>query len=916
MPRQYSIDKKHKLIMRTFTLLACTGLLFCAFTQLSQADEIKKADSQSHKIPYWKYLVLAVSEGTISLAENMVPRGSFSEALLNSNKFIVRDALNKDVTNTLSSNLEQTSYQLMTSDAAIKKTANMSLELIARARKTKAHTSTFAQKGLKAYLRFDSINNTPIEAINRCISHLDEDCAPRMLAFMAFISIYNYPEYSHNETAQYIKPLFRTHPELQSEQTRQRTLDIISFMDPVYDEMTLIQLNYCQLLNSWHLGFESCDIYKPMAEKESRLLAGNAGNFQQLYSYLSSLISEDHLHDGLFVFGLVMPALIRSLKPYSSSLVNTVLERYTMPVVGKTLVQDKAEKLSSSISSKLEDIGMHGLRTNRTDFAHKYFEHMQSQTSKRMSQLTNFARSNIQRTLDTTLKQLDAADQHLRLYDFDSAYTALAALNLNLMHEAVESDARDIMIRSALIAYRPVVYPDAKDRIEHLMKRLKPDDFANPEIHSEHRERLMLWEQYSTATIPSRHLKKLCNIDAGTEYLNQTAAMDSATCSWCENPNLNSLTNEEPYSQSTFYIHALIFSYYMISHYGFNRAKATFLPEGMKLAEAGKYSAMAAFSLQYIHDWFNRSLPNFSIKLLKDSAKSATGRLTGTLSTIDAIKHKVLLTEELKLSSRLNAEAQISRSYKGSLESLLIEFWKQASFHLQRSTEPLRAARTIAYAAYYQRALYPEYQTSDVSLTILARGQLQPVTAYLNEVPSVEREAFNKELFNHLALLDPNFSDQHIQMLYIELLSHWRILPVEGEDQLSSTLSDDWLEYSDLILMALGSTGKIVTQTYFRSHHIAIRVMLNMMVSIVEQGAIESPRKRFEMVTATWMLSRGASFAPYEATVVDTANTELKKNYRSLQVHFTQTGYGARNTLTLLISDLMSAMRRGSTGLL
>lgn len=845
-------------------------------------------------------LVPLSSEIALNISKDYLKKHKlfFLQNLLSIHGSNIRRSTSQHLTDNLSARLESFSYKTLSDEHEKKQTDELQNDLLFRSLFTFSILSLNAQKARKTYFRLQDILDNIAANARQTYMDGDPERTAAMIALAAQTMIYIHPEAKASDGADSVNVHFNHHIDWSTlPGFRPSVHRHLHNMDPLVRRSTLINLRYCDLLNQWQISHEDCSQYEKGAIAELEGMATMTEGEERPGIIKSALkgVPERHIRNSIFIMGVSVPAVfLYFLNKKESPVVYTVVDHFAR-VTGMATTKSTIERFSSNTRRSLEnwgaiDTGKGSSTSLAGEFANNYFNTLQKNATAILAEQPNFARSNAQRAIEALVINLnEAANLQRQQRDVDSAGILAGALVQNY-RENVEVTHGDSLIRSILIAYRPLHNEHLIPAIITALEGLDPDYKDNAKVRQWYDGQLKAWQALSSSPV-------LADTNyPDVQWISQVPTQDS---------NKRQKTNDQWYQTylpdketiSTTAIHSTALGYSVMI------AILEPLTVNRLLSEQKTYWNLATYYLlTSMFDFGLRSLGEPAIVHLQTVIKNWIGNTTGILSGEDKHIQDELADKVNVLNRKLSIEAQTSRSYRATLEALLTRYWSLGNHLLTQRHQTSQAAAVMALAAYSQRYFHAEYTEDNLVIKTLAMARLKPGFDQLRQ--QGEMADFSRKVIATLQTLDPNFDKSHVRQAYLKILSSWGL-----EDELqalgkSADVLDSWASCGDYLLGVVGFSTQAMVKALFHDNEVISRSTANFFVNIFEYGTTDSLRKKIYAWSRLKMLNVVPFYTESEMIGVDFANREMTDSFRRQKFYFGKPELDMRTQLMQIITSI------------
>ena len=836
-------------------------------------------------------LVPLMSEVSINTAKSYLQKNKYLFAInllaIHSNN--IRRATSQHLTDNISARLESISYKVLSDDYVIKKTSGLQTDLFYRSLNTCSLLSLHAQKARKTYFRLLDIIDTVSSSARLAMSTERQDRAAALIAFAAQSMVYLHPEMSPQDVVDSIRDNFSKsiqwdkHPAF-----RQTVVDYLKIMDPLSQRSELINLRYCDMLNTFGIGSVDCQIFETGAILEIETMASYSDSKNT--GYIKSMLkgaTKDQIRNSIFILGVSIPGTFLYFLGKQHFAVD-VVAKHISKIVGLATTKENMERFASQSRRTLENWGAikTGSSLNRSsgiaDHSNHYFSILQKKAGMILAEQPNFARSNIQRALELLIIHLSGADKNQK-----NRMTILASAAIQLHREIVEVNCQETLIRALLIAYKPLNNQSEAAILLDNIKRLDPDCSGDAVCYLGYEKLVDSW----------------VNLTKDSDHSNVTS-MGYPDQSEKESEPESEMAWYTPYlpdteSAAVIVQHSVGLGYSLLNAVAQPYAVKRFTPK------TGQQSFMQLVTLYFIYSMFDfglRSVAEPAIVHLQTVVKNWIGGTTGILEPEDKDIQNELASKVNVLNRKLSIEAQTSRSYKMTLEAMLIKCWSLAN-SLLFSQRYVDSAKSVAYAAYALRYYHPEFNTSSAVINAMAVGHLSQSLDQLRQRNLMRY--FAEQVLLHLAELDSGLQSEAIRNSYLEILNSWGIECDQQDTIHGRDVLDTWAVYGDYMLGFTGFGIQAAVKAYVNYWGLLPRSILNFFANMIEYGTTDPLRKRVYAYSRQAMLNVITSHSPHEQMVASSANMELTDSFRRQKFYFGKPELDSRTQLVQIITSLI-----------
>lgn len=906
----------HRPILFMFVLII--GLLLPSGSGMAVENTQAAQDEQQQKKPLTSQLSNTLKTAVIW---GLIPLGS--EIAMNlSKKYLkqygyefllqllaihgsnIRRSTSQHLTDNLSARLESFSYKALSDEHEKKQTDHLQTDLLFRSLFTFSILSMSAQKARKTYFRLQDILDNIAATARLAFNDGDQDRAGAMIALAAQTMIYIHPEAKASDGAYSIQTHFSdeidwpTIPGFRPQIRRH-----LQIMDPLTRRSTLINLRYCDLLNQWQIGYQDCSAFEQGAVAELEGMAEMVDTEEQPGIIKSALkdIPERYIRNSIFIMGASIPAVfLYFLNKRQTPKLYTVVDHFAK-ITGMATTKSTIEQFSSSTRRTLEnwgaiDTGKGSSTSPSGEFANQYFSTLQKKATAILAEQPNFARSNAQRAQEALVINLAEAFSLQKLHSDSASADILAAALIQNYRENVEVTNDDSLIRSTLLAFRPLQNQELIPAMIRALEVLEPDYRKMAKVRLWYHQQIKTWRKLSVPDGTDQDqfgftgMSWLYEVPSDSQDDKQQS---TASASWYQ----AYLPDKETVSTTAIHSTAL----------GYSLLIALLEPVTIDHLMAGNpsyWNLASYYLLVSMFDFGLRSLGEPAIVHLQTVIKNWIGSTTGILSPEDKHIQDELVDKVNVLNRKLSIEAQTSRSYRGTLEALLTRYWSLSN-HMLLNPEyypPSEPAAVLALAAYTQRYFHAEFTEDNLVIKTLAIARLQPGWAMLKDWG--EMQDFNYWVLAALEVLDPAFTTWEIRQIYLKILQSWGLEhDIEGLGE-STDVLDTWASYGDYLLGAVGFSTQAMVKAFFHSNEVISRSMANFFVNIFEYGTTDSLRKKIYAWSRLSMLNIVPFYPETEMIGVNFANREMTDSFRRQKFYFGKPELDTRTQLIQIITSI------------
>ncbi|MFK0572547.1 hypothetical protein [Endozoicomonas sp.] len=835
----------------------------------------------------------------------------FLSQLLSIHGSNIRRSTSQHLTDNLAARLESFSYKTLSDDHLRKNTDELQTDLLFRSLFTFSMLSMNAQKARKTYFRLqDILDNIAISA-SLAFNNEDHERAAALIALAAQVMVYIHPEAKASDASDSINTLFNQGIDWsQWPDFRPRVQEYLHTMDPLVQHSALINLRYCDLLNQWRISNVDCSPYENGTITELEGMAVMADSDEQSGLIKSALkgVPAHHIRNTIFMMGVSVPAVfLYFLNKKSNPAIYAIVDHFAK-IAGMATTKSTIERFSSNTRRTLEnwgaiDTGKGSATSSTGDFANNYFNTLQKNATAILAEQPNFARSNAQRSIEALVVHLSEAYRQALSGDRDTSAILASALVQNY-RENVEVKTGDSLIKSILMAYRPLHSPEIILHIEQQLPVLDPDYRTRKEVRQWYDDQIKSWHELSTA--PRQAVAAYGNIDwitTATALAQTREAIEGekqsgpSASTWYQ----NYFPDKETIATATIHGTALTYSVLI----------ALIHPHTIKHLMTDKapfWHLASGYLLLSMFDFGLRSLGEPAIVHLQTVIKNWIGSTTGILPQEDKEIQNELADKVNVINRKLSIEAQTSRSYRATLEALLTRYWSLGNHMLMTdpgATRYHQSALIIALAAYSQRYFHPEFNDSNLVMDALAVSRLNPGLLRLRELGLMNE--YSLEVLFALKNFDPAFEKPDVQRAYLKILNTWGLeLDVQATGK-SRDVLDSWASYGDYLLGAVGFSTQAMVKALVHDNEVVSRSLANFFVNIFEYGTTDSLRKKIYAWSRLKMLNVVSFYPKTELIGANFANQELTDSFRRQKFYFGKPELDMRTQLIQIITSITNS---------
>lgn len=828
---------------------------------------------------------------------------SFLLKLLAIHKSNIRRASSQHLTDNISALLESVSYKALSDDHVRQKTDALQTDLRYRSLSTFSVLSLHAQKARKTFYRLLDIIDTVSSSANLAMSRGDENRAAALMALNALSMTYLHPEATGRDVLDSVYVSFSQnidwdkHPDFRTHITQH-----LNAMDPLMKHSAMMGLRYCNMLNEWKVSSADCLQYEAATMDELKGLA-SASNLEEteLVKSLLKNVPKDQIRSGIFVLGVTLPATFLYFLGKRHFAINVIAKHFSK-IVGAATSKQNMERFASQSRRTLENWGAinTGSTINRksgsVDYTNQYFSSLQKKAGAILAEQPNFARSNSQRSLETLV--IHFADAYRNT---DNKASILASAMIQNHREIVEINTEDTVIKGALMAYLPIKDESELNEIYKHIEVLDPHGLKDPIFYKGYKKLAESWAEVTlNDTLSSVFHPQTVNEQTDTCPAEgcppEKTAQPEIFFPWYYHylPGKETVTNAAIHFTPLGYSMAIaLIEPYIINKFRPEKGKRRGLP---KRACYYFFSSLIEFGLL--------SVGEPAIVQLQTAIKNWIGSKTGIIDPEDREIQNELTGKINVINQKLSIEAQTSRSYKMTMEAMLVKSLSLASALLINEEKSYTdSARVVAYAAYLIRYYHPEFETDSTVITALANARLGSGLNLLQQNSLMPLYA--KQVLLHLAELDSNYADEAIKTNYLNILNNWGIECNQDDARNAQDVLDSWAVYGDYALGATGFIVQSVVKAFFHKWGVVPRSIANFLANTFEFGTTDSLRKKIYAYSRQAMLNVATSYSPDEKKSADYANKELTKSFRRQKFYFTKPELDARTQLVQIITSVI-----------
>ncbi|WP_257265871.1 hypothetical protein [Endozoicomonas sp. ONNA2] len=901
------------------SLLLCAGSDLLAAAHQSETGWQKQAQQNNNgqisglvntlKTAVAWGLVPLSSEIALNIGKNYLKKNdyTFLQILLNIHGSNIRRSTSQHLSDNLSARLESFSYKALSDEHLKKQTDDLQTDLLLRSLFTFSILSMNAQKARKTWFRLQDILDNIASTARLSLTEGDHDRASAMIALAAQTMVYLHPETRASDGADSIRTHFNRHidwsdfPEFRTHIQRH-----LQTMDPLVRRSTLINLRYCGLLNQWQISNQDCSVFEhgAIAELEGLAMMSEKNTKPGVIQSVLKGVPEQYIRNSIFILGVSVPAVLLHLLDKKKSPVIYTLVDHFAKVTGLATTKATIEQFSSNTRRNLENWGAidtgKGSSTSPTgEFSNHYFNTLQKNANAILAEQPNFARSNAQRALEALVVNLVEAFNLQRINDDQASADLLAAALVQNYRENVEVTHNDSLIRSTLLAFRPLHDQALIPGVLAALAVLEPEYKTNSKVRQWYQQELNAW--YRLSSPDGSDLPEFPDIPWISQIpLQGKPQPRNRDGSWYQ----NYLPDKETVSTMTIHGTALGYSILLaiLQPLTLDRLLTGNPPPYWNLASFYLLTSMFEFGL--------RSLGEPAIVHLQTVIKNGIGSTTGLLSPEDKQIQDELASKVSTINRKLSIEAQTSRSYRATLEGLLTRYWSLTS-HLLAHPEHYpqsHAAALVALAAYTQRYFHAEFTEDNLVIKTLAIARLKPGFETLRE--QGELQNFTRQVFAALKALDPAFAKQNIRNIYRHMLKGWGLKHDLQTTAESQDVLDTWASYGDYLLAAVGFSTQAMVKALVHDQNtvdVISRSLAHFFVNIFEYGTTDSLRKKIYAWSRLKMLNVVSCYPEEEMIGVNFANQEMTNSFRRQKFYFGKPELDMRTQLIQIITSIANS---------
>ncbi|WP_257287980.1 MULTISPECIES: hypothetical protein [unclassified Endozoicomonas] len=875
----------------------------------------EKQDDDEHQFYITDYLKTGVAWGLIPLGSEVAVsslehylksyKSDFLGKLLDIHKNNVQRAMSQHLTDNISARLESISYKALSDSHVTKKTDELQTDLLYRSLSTFSILSFHAQKARKTYFRLLDIIDTVSSSASLAMARGDEDTAAALMAFNAQSMVYLHPETKALDVFDSVYDSFSRAIDWRKHSGfRSRITYYLKAMDPLMKQSAIMGLRYCNILNQWKVSNVDCHQYENEAIDELKVLASNSNTGET--GFIKSLlknVSKDQIRNSIFILGVSVPGTFLYFVDKQHPAVIAIAKHFSK-IVGLSTTKENMERFASQSRRSLENWGAinTGSSVNRTsgisEYTNQYFSTLQKKAGMILAEQPNFARSNSQRALE------------ILIIHFADAYRTpseksriLAGALVQNYREIVEVNAGDTLMRSLLLAYQPLKSASEVNEIYKQVEILDPHCFDFEGYKK-------LAESWAKASLDD--VKSVASHSKITN--NQT---DSCPAEGCPPEEINRPEEDSPFyyhylpdreTVATATIHGAALGYSLITALIKPLTIKKLTPKASGLYRVEKtepfWQVASYYFLLSMIEFGLRSVGEPAIVHLQTVVKNWIGSTTGILDPEDQEIQNELAAKVNVVHRKLSIEAQTSRSYKMTMEAMLVKCWLLASTLLTNQEKNYTdSARVVAYSAYVLRYYHPEFKTSSTVISALANARLGSALNQLRQKNLMPLYA--KQVLLHLAELDSDYADKTIKASYLDILNNWGIECDQEDTEYAQDVLDSWAVYGEYMLGITGFVVQASLKAYFHYADLVSRSIVNFLANIFEFGTTDPLRKRIYAHSRKAMLNVAASHSQHEQMAADYANEELTQSFRRQKFYLGKPELDARTQLVQIITSVI-----------
>lgn len=819
----------------------------------------------------------------------------------------IRRSSSQHLTDNLSARLESFSYKSLSDEHFKKHTDELQNDLLFRSLFTFSILSMNAQKARKTYFRLQDILDNIAASASLALTDGDHNRAEALMALAAQVVVYIHPEAKASDGAGSINTHFTGNidwavvPEFRPGIHRH-----LQIMDPLVQRSALINLRYCDLLNQWRVSYADCSPYEngAVAELEGMAIIADQGEQPGIIKSILKDVPAAQIRNTIFIMGVSVPAVfLYFLNKRNNPVIYTIVDHFAK-VSGMATTKSTIERFSSNSRRALENWGAidtgKGSSTSRTgDFTNHYFNTLQKNATAILAEQPNFARSNAQRSIEALVINLSEAYRQQRLATVSASTGILASALVQNYRENVEVTPDDSLIKSILIAYRPLKNPEIIPDIERELAILDPEYESKAKVQQWYDHQINVWHKLSSD--PDKPAYPNINwMTSGTEWQHNDDRNKNG------DRGKNSASGYQDYlpdreTVATATIHGTALSYSiliaMLEPVTINR---------LMTSQPSFWNLTSYYLLLSMFDFGLRSLGEPAVVHLQTVIKNWIGSTTGILPSEDRDIQEELANKVNVINRKLSIEAQTSRSYRATLEALMTRYWSLSNYLLIQSPGyPLtQSAALLALAAYTQRYFHPEYTEDNLVMSALAIPRLIPGFEILKQ--QGEMDEYSRYVLSALKTYDSSFQKPDVSRAYLKILKSWGLESVPQVTGHSTDVLDSWASYGDYFLGGVGFSTQALVKALFHGNEVVSRSLANFFVNIFEYGTTDSLRKKIYAWSRLKMLNVVSFYPETEMIGANYANQEMTDSFRRQKFYFGKPELDMRTQLIQIITSIVN----------
>ena len=924
------------ILMIIWILLATAG---------SRADESQPPDEGNSAYAAWDYMRTGIAWGIVPFGSEMALNGV--EHYLKKNHYVflrkflaihrknISRSANQHLTDNLSAYLERISYKLLSDDYKKKKADDLQADFFSRSLYSSSILSKYAQKARKTYYRLIDITDTVSESALNSLQKNNEEQSAALIALAAQLTIYIHPEMQPEDTFHSVHTHFSSGIDwMQYPDFRHLVALYLSNMDPLFNHSSIMQLRYCQLLNVWKVGNQGCSALEDQAGDEYVALLDNPSVDSGVLKSIMSNIPQNYIRNSLVVLGASIPAVFLYQVNDSNPAIKAMVE-YFAKITGLATSKETIEKYTSQSRRALEHWGASHSESQKDELgnhANKYLKTIQANAGQLLAEQPNFARSNAQRALEIMVIHFSDMERYSP-QDSEQKTAALAGALMHNYREIVDAKVTDTLVRSVLMAYRPMPREMLTEVLNQQIARLDSDYADNPVIQKGYEVMIADWHELSTLTLSfegavpvhwhnsqsfasapgnwTEPIPAAC-LESDTNFNNETLNCPSYFCPLDGESTSAQSWSEWAYSYmpgretvSTVTMHSCSIGYSLLMSFLQPMIVRQFMPDTSMAPMWLQFASLSAFYFATsVVSFGSRSVGEPAIVHLQTVLKNLLGSGTGILKPEDAVIQNELSGKVDEINRKIGIDAQRARATKMPLEALVLKSWKYAYVLFDQELFSDSAA-SVAYSAYIMKRLHPEFEAKDKLLRGLSESRLALMFQQLRARSLMED--YTQHIWTQLTLLDEHIDDTTIQDGYIELLASWGVDTDPETIHHAEDVLNSWAVYGDYLMGGVGFSVQSMMKALVHNQNIFIRTPVNFLADIFEFGTTDTLRMKVYAYARQKMLNVIMLYEEYEDYAAVTANERLTDSFRRQKFYFSKPDLDMRTQLVQMITSIIDS---------